>query len=226
MARSPLFAAAVLFVAAAPSLLAGPKPTNTRAEVVFADRLDVAVPARIRSDQGALEDLTDGAYQDGTDCVQAWYAARGNFFMRTVTSAAPCGPTVMLRSLVLDFTQRVWPSGCGAEQELVYDAAGRSLDVCGVTAIPDARLVADRLFSASATRLDIPFSLTADFRTTSFELTFVETLVVSAAGSGRTMTAPAGAIAELYALSGRTKTLLGRYRMPAQVTVTAAPTPF
>jgi hypothetical protein len=200
---------------------AAPKNPNTSAEVVFADQSGPGTPYRVRSDQGAPEDPTDGAYVDTLDCVQAWYSSKGNFFMRTVTSAPPCGASVALRALVVDLSDRVWPGACSGPA-WVTDENNLQLDTCGSSNdIADARLVADRLFSASATRLDIPFSLSPNFNTTPFELTFVETLAVSPSGTGRTMTAAPGALAELYAISGRAKTLLGRYRMPLKATVRA-----
>lgn len=225
MLRPALAVSALLLAGALLPVVAAPKVSNTSARVVFADQSPLGSPARIRSDRTPPD---DPAYVDGTDCVQAWYAPKANFFMRTVTSALPaCGPTVAVRALVLDFSDRVWPVvGCpGPGLVYAYDANNRPLDICGPNDVPDARLVADRLFSATATKLDIPFSLEPDFRNTAFELNYVETLAVSAVGSGRAMTAGPGALAELYATSGRTKTLLGRYRMPAQITVTAAAAP-
>jgi len=202
---------------------AAPKNPNTSAEVVFADQSGSGTPYRVRSDEGVVEDPTDGAYADTVACVQAWYASKGNFFMRTVTSASPCSPpggeTVAFRALVVDLSDRVWPGPC-SEPYVIYQNSV-PLDLCGSNDIADARLVADRLFSASATRLDIPFSLSPNFNTTAFELTFVETLAVSSSSAGRTMTAGPDALAELYAISGRTKTLLGRYTMPLHATVRA-----
>ena len=214
-----IFATMMLVAAVLLAPAAAPKNPNTSAEVVFADQSGSGEPYRVRSDEGVVENPTDGAYLDTVECVQAWYASKGNFFMRTVTSAPPCGASVAIRALVVDLSDRVWPGAC-SEPSMTYPN-GVPFDLCGSNAIADARLVADRLFSASATRLDIPFSLSPNFNTTAFELTFVETLAVSSSGTGRTMTAGPDALAELYAISGRTKTLLGRYEMPLQATVRA-----
>jgi hypothetical protein len=196
-------------------LAAASKPSNTPANVALADTVG-STTSRIRSDGGGV----DGSYLDGEDCVQSWYALpKGNFFLRTVTSQPPCGDTVSVRRIVIDLTDRVWPSTCPGPQ-YVADRYGNTLDVCGSNNVPDVRLVADRLFSANATALDVPFSLQPDFRYTAFELDFVETLSVTGAGATRTMTAGANAISELWQISGRTKALVGRYRVPLSATVT------
>jgi hypothetical protein len=211
------FAIAVALAALAAPLVGAPKPANVSAKVTFADSVGTAT-ARVRSDGGTL-----AAYFDGLECVQTWYALpKGNFFLRNVTSNSPCDEPNPPRRLVLDFSDRSWPSG-PCVGPLVADRYLNLLDPCGVNSVDDARLVADKLFSANATALNIPFSLQPDFRYTAFELTFVGTLGVAQAGSGRTMTADWNAIAELWQINGRSKTLLGRYRMPLQVTVTAKP---
>lgn len=155
--------------------------------------------------------------------MQSWFALpKGNFFLRTVTSAPPCGDTVSVRAIVIDLKERSWPSACsGPGLESVEDGYGNTLDLCGKNQVPDARMIAERLFSANATALNVPFSLRPDFRHTAFELTFVETLTVTGGSTTRTMTTGENAIAELWQISGRTKTLLGRYRVPVSATVTA-----
>jgi hypothetical protein len=98
------------------------------------------------------------------------------------------------------------------------------LDPCGYNQVYDARLIADRLFSATATKLDIAFSRQPDFRNTAFELNYVETLTVSGGGMQRTMSAGmlpgSTALADLYQITGRSKVFVGRYNMPLSVTVT------
>lgn len=207
----------LLLMAALAALSALPagaaKPSNISARVTFAEAT-APETFRIRSDGGGNQ----GIYLDGEDCVQSWYALpKGNFFLRTVRSSSPCGQAVAIRALVLDFSDRVWPPSC---EGLVEDRYGNTLDTCGVNHVADARLIADTLYSGSATALDIPFSLQPDFRYTAFQLDFVETLAVSVSGAGRTMTAAPTAIAELWQIDGRSKTLLGRYRMPVAATVT------
>ena len=120
---------------------------------------------------------------------------------------------------MLDLSDRVWPSSpCPSP------TYANQLDVCGPNEVADVRLVADRLFSANATGLTVPFSLEPDFHSTAFELDFVETLAVSGSGTTRTMTtAGTNAIGELWQISGRTKTLLGRYHMPLRATVSPRP---
>lgn len=194
-------------------LAAAPKLSNTPATVTLADEVG-AVSGRIHSDGG-------GPYLNGQGCVQSWFALpKGNFFLRTVTSAPPCGDTVSLRAIVVDLNDRIWPSACFGP-ETVTDRYGNTLDLCGSNLVPDVRMVADRLFTANATALTVPFSLQPDFRYTAFELDFVETLTVAGTGTTRTMTAGADAIAGLWQISGRTKTLLGHYRVPLSATVTA-----
>ena len=87
-------------------------------------------------------DPVEAPTSTGTECVQAWYAARGNFFMRTVPDTAPCGPAVALRGLVRTFSDRVARRVHSAGA--VYDTNGLILDTCGSNTGPDARLVGDR----------------------------------------------------------------------------------
>lgn len=218
MTRMRLSVLAAALGALMAPLVAAPKPSNTPANVTLADLVGSAT-SRIRSDGGG----NDGIYVNGEGCVQSWYALpKGNFFLRTVTSQSPCGDTVSLRRIVIDLSDRVWPLACSDPGfEYVPDRYGNTLDVCGPNLVPDVRMVADRLFSANATALTLPFSLQPDFRYTAFELDFVETLAVTGTGTTRTMTAGENATAELWQISGRTKTLLGRYRVPLHATVTA-----
>ena len=103
------------------------------------------------------------------------------------------------------------------------DGIVNGLNPCGVNNVSDARLVADRLFSATATKLDVPFSLQPDFKNTAFELNYVETLRVEGTDATRTMTtAGTAAVAELYQITGRVKVLVGRYYMPMSATVASA----
>jgi hypothetical protein len=70
--------------------------------------------------------------------------------------------------------------------------------------VADVRLIADRLFSATATNLSIPFSPAPDFRNTAFELDYQGSLAVTGAGSARTMFTDGNDVAELYRI-GKTK---------------------
>ena len=217
MIRVPIAALAAALAGLMAPLVAAPKPSNTPATVTFAPSVGLSLSG-IRSDGGG----GGGVYADGDDCVQAWYALpKGNFFLRTVNSQTSCEG--LSRRIVIDLSFRVWPAApCPILTNYVADRYENLLDVCGPNEVADVRLVADRLFSANATALNVPFSLQPDFRYTAFELDFVETLtVVQGVGGSRKMTAGENAIAELWQISGRTKTLLGRYRVPLSATVTA-----
>jgi hypothetical protein len=193
MTRISLAVLASLAALMAP-IMGAPKPVNVPAIVTFDDA------GMLRGDGG-------GGYVDGESCVQSWYALpKGNFFLRTVTSQAICNPG---RSIVIDLS----------DSEGVLNCQVAGLDACGVNSVQDVRLVADRLFSASATALEVPFSLHADFQNTAFTLQFVETLPVGGTGNTRTMSTDGQA--ELWQINGRRKTLIGRYNMPMSVTVTA-----
>lgn len=207
MTRVPVSLVVAALAALMAPLLAAPKPSNTAARVTLADVEDFG-------GRGAMIRSDGGDYVDGEACVQSWFALpKGNFFLRTVNSRSTCPSP---RRIVIDLSQRVWPSPpCSGP------TGPGQLDVCGVNEVADVRLVADRLFSADATRLTVPFSLEPDFRATAFELDFVETLaVITESDTERTMTtAGTSAFADLWQISGRTKTLLGRYEMPLRATV-------
>ena len=77
-------------------LTAGPKPAN--------------VPALVTFDPGGALRSDGSSYEDGEECVQAWYATpKGNFFMRTTSSSCD---QVSARYLVLDLSNRL--GGCPA----------------------------------------------------------------------------------------------------------------
>lgn len=192
---------------------AAPKPANVSAILSFADAVGPA-PSRIRSDGSE-------PYANSVDCVQSWYALpKGNFFLRTVSSQSPCGIGVSVRTVLIDLSQR--QGGC-LGPIWVYDQYQNRLDACGENVVQDVRMVSDRLFSGSATALDVPFSLQPDFQNTAFSLEFVETLAVEGSGDTRTMTASGDAAADLWQISRRTKTLVGRYLVPMSATVAKQP---
>ena len=73
-----MLVASVLFIPAA-----APKNPNTSAEVVFADESGSGAPYRLRSDEGVVENPTDGAYLDTRN------ACRPGTRPRAISS---CGP--------------------------------------------------------------------------------------------------------------------------------------
>ncbi len=200
-------------------------------EAVFRD----GTGDKIRSDGLGLDagSSSPSAYNDSETCLGAWAdLAMGHFFMRTEFHGVECEfqPAAEDRKVVLDFTDALERTGnCEPGQDccMVDDARGQvgMLDICGVNTVTDVRIIADKLFQNQApltTAVVLPFSLSRDYGGTGFQLQFEQP--VSASGdvsSARTMTAPSGAIAELYKYQVRGKKLsLGRFRMPFEIVVT------
>lgn len=221
MPKCVLTAAAVLLgamVAAKSGVSAGTKipATDTFRDAYATDANgNFTVPTdRIRSDAPAPG--VTAPYQDGVACVVT-YVDGNMFFLRTAKPL--CSPYT--RALTLDFSDPVvQPQNCS-----VFDSSGRGpLDICGSNLVPDVRVIATSLFARAATSngtpVIVPFSLAPDFSNTGFELDFEQNQPVTVLSpKARQLTASSLSIADLYQYSGNKKILLGRYRMPFQVTV-------
>ncbi len=171
-----------------------------------------------------------GPYNDADVCVIGWADdTNGRFFMR-VEGRVGCETQIIDRKIVLDFSDAVARTGnCQTGSCcLVDDAWGQvgKLDICGVNEVTDVRIIADKLFQNMApatTPVVLPFSLSADFRHTGFELSFEQSVPASGdISTTRTVTAGPLAIAELYRYEpkGGRKISLGRFRMPFEIVVT------
>lgn len=176
---------------------------------------------RIRSDGLGTYDMA-GTYADGWDCVRASVSNGGGFGMRTLRYT--CQTDLTHRAMTLDFSEPVGTNPCFRVPD-PSDPSGLGLDTCGSNSSQDVRVLASKLFksNATATGVDIYFSLKPKFTGTSaFKLEFEQAVPISPGGSNiRTMTAGLDAVAELYQLSGTNlKISLGRYKMPFQMTVT------
>ncbi len=161
-----------------------------------------------------------GAYDQNQDCVLS-YVQRGTgmYFLRTVSAYCT---TPSPRAITLDFSNAVTaPSSCS-----VFDPnSGKSLNACGSNLLPDVRIIANSLFStsASSTTVLLPFSLKPDFSGTAFELDFELAVPFTGSGILRLLEGGPDAVAELYQFvkTGHTttKVSIGRYKMPFQLTV-------
>jgi hypothetical protein len=178
----------------------------------------------------------NGPYLDGgPDCDIAY--VQGNFFfLRTVNVGVvdeTCIPDPA-RAITLDFGDPNavrTPDGtdpCLVAPDPSTEQTG-TLDICGLNAVADVRVIAQDLFGnpalVSGTRASLAISLQPDFQGTSaFFLEFEQNVGVAGDATSRTMTAGAGSIAELYKSTkvGK-KTVdvsLGRFSMPFSLTVT------
>ena len=177
---------------------------------------------RIRSDSNAFGVIR--AYRGGAECVRSDVSG-GSLFVRTSTNG--CSPYT--RALTVDFSEPIGLAvgiDCSSGSYLVSDAYGDpgALNICGSNLVPDARFIASSLFaktSANGTPLTLVLNLAPDFRHNEFQLEFEQNLPITVVSpTSRTLTGSTLSIADLYRTSGtNTKTLLGRYRMPFQVTV-------
>jgi hypothetical protein len=177
---------------------------------------------KIRSDGLGLTSAS--AYNDSELCVIGHADnTNGRFFLRTDGRDTACENQLFDRKIVLDFTDAIVRNApC-----VVDDAFGQTglLDICDANLVTDVRIIADKLFqnmSPTTTPVLLAFSLSRDFRYTAFELQFEQAVPASGdVSSTRTLTAPAGAVAELYKNQAKGKKLsLGRFRMPFEVVVT------
>lgn len=177
---------------------------------------------RVRSDSDVPG--TPRSYRGGTECVRSDVSS-GSLFVRTTTSG--CSPYT--RALTVDFSDYVSLAAgvdCSSGSYLVPDAYGDpgTLNICGSNLVPDARFIARDLFtrtSANGTPLTLVLNLAPDFRHNEFELDFEQNVPITVVSPAtRILTGSTLSIAELYRISGsNTKTLVGKYRMPFQVTV-------
>jgi hypothetical protein len=194
----------------------GAPSTAVPATAEFRDAVATATTPsdKIRSDG-------QGTYQNGIDCVISEVFSTGEYFLRSVTNNCS---TTSPRTVVLDFSTPVTPpASCSVT------VADGTLNVCTSNSVPDTRLLADYMFSSKAltngATVSLPFSLQPNFSGTDFELDFEQPLPVTGSSGLRTLTAGPSSIAELYELGkasgGRspTKTSLGRFYMPFEVTV-------
>ena len=182
--------------------------------VTFADENEVG-GGRIRSDGGG----DGGVYVDGPAAFKA-----GSHCRRATSFSGPSiasRPVTSLGRIVIDLSDRVWPS---CSDLLRCPTYANELDVCGPNEIADVAWLpigcSRRTQPASPCR-------SASSRTsvsTGFRVGLRGDTGVSGSGTTRTMTtAGTNAIGELWQISGRTKTLLGRYRMPLRATVSPRP---
>jgi hypothetical protein len=170
-----------------------------------------------------------GPYNDSEVCVIGWAdSTNGRFFMRS-EGRVGCESQTIDRKVILDFSDALERTGnCQSGPCcLVDDAWGQTgvLNICGENAVTDVRIIADKLFQNQApltTPVVLPFSLSADFRFTGFELQFEQAVPASGdVSTTRTATAGSLAIAELYKHQAKGKKLsLGRFRMPFEIVVT------
>lgn len=177
---------------------------------------------RIRSDSNAPG--VSRPYRGGAECVRSEVSS-GSLFVRTATYG--CSPYT--RALTVDFGDPVSLApgvDCSSGSYPVPDAYGDPgvLNICGSNDIPDARFIASQLFaktSSNGTPLTLVLNLAPDFRHNEFKLEFEQNLPITVLSpTSRTLTGSTLSIANLYRISGsNTKTLLGQYRMPFQVTV-------
>ncbi|HSF16326.1 MAG TPA: hypothetical protein VLK65_12325 [Vicinamibacteria bacterium] len=191
-------------------------------EAVLRDGVD----DKIRSDGQGIEDglISDSAYNDSEICVIGWSDnTNGRFFLRTDGRDSACDVQAPDRKLVLDFSDAIERNGTC----VVDDAFGQNgtLNICGVNFVTDVRIIADKLFqnmSPTTTPVILAFSLVRDFRYTAFELQFEQAVPASGdVSSTRVLSAPAGAVAELYKNQAKGKKLsLGRFQMPFEIEVT------
>ncbi|HSF16315.1 MAG TPA: hypothetical protein VLK65_12265 [Vicinamibacteria bacterium] len=177
---------------------------------------------KIRSDGLGLTSAS--AYNDSELCVIGHADnTNGRFFLRTDGRDSACESQFVDRKIVLDFADAIVRNApC-----VVDDAFGQDgiLNICEANLVTDVRIIADKLFqnmSPTTTPVILAFSLSRDFRYTAFELQFEQAVPASGdVSSTRTLTAPAGAVAELYKNQAKGKKLsLGRFRMPFEIVVT------
>lgn len=183
----------------------------------------VAWTDRIRSDSNAFG--VSRPYRGGTECVRSDVSG-GSLFVRTARYG--CSPYT--RALTVDFSEPVSLAAgvdCSTGSYPVLDAYGDpgELNICGVNVVPDARFIASNLFgrtSANGTPLTLVLNLAPDFQHNEFQLEFEQNLPITVVSpTTRTLTGSTLSIADLYRVSGSNKkTLLGKYRMPFEVTVT------
>ena len=192
---------------------------------------------RIRSDS-ATPSIIAAPYIDGADCVGVRVLGT-SLFLRTdsLVDDLPC----TIRAINLDFTEAIGlrtPDGTGRNPDgsvndcLVNDAFGQlgQLNICGSNAVLDVRFQADQLFSNTAltngATVKLPFSLSADFRNTGFLLEFEQPLTVTGDANVRVLTAESNGVPVVAVLSKgglRRGTVIGRFYMPFQLTVSKGP---
>lgn len=179
---------------------------------------DIPAEAIVTDAGNAIRSDGNDTYTNGVLCVIARVQTqKGQFFLRTV--GGNCfGTTGQHHPMTLDFgdsLEPIPPADC-----LVDDAFGQTgqLDICDANAIPDVRLVADKLFneSASATPVSLHLSLEPDFQNTGFELVFEQPIPITDRADGfRELTAGPSSVAELYKIPNKGKKIsLGRFFMP------------
>jgi hypothetical protein len=176
----------------------------------------------IRSDGG-------GDYVDGLDCVGSTRDLKTGATLLRTASHIVCSDSywqnggLVLRQAVLDFSDRLDTGSC----DPIVSSGTEMLDPCGVNTIPDVRIHTSNAFASQAlsrgTKVEIYVSFNPALNNTDFILEYEQNLAVSGDATARTITAGAQATAELYQVvrvrNKIQKISVGRYRMPAQVTI-------